>query len=319
MKELCGFSSDMATSTTVLENVGKIVPIYDGITRNGIGAIDGSFFNPTALRLTEFQRSGVIDPKLLALLQSKELYVSDALQNDMMPTKERGGIDMLSSSNSWTLVNNIAVPNENDDVTFDVNFCYVGAVVTKQDATGDYDENDEITDRSDSTMRTEYIESTASVCSYFASLSLGVLFTGTVQDSTAPHGCILMLSTGNVIFNIDTTIMAAQSMLDETVPIAVACLIPGSAYRHEHGIPGLTCAQSTLRRALSMETCVSQFQMAGEVKTVDDTALPYGCVSMKDTNAVVFNTRPSTTPCSESRVCICEKKRRRSTSGMKFE
>eukprot|EP00854_Cymbomonas_tetramitiformis_P000046 gene46-68_t len=303
--DFCGFSANMAKGEEVLEDVGKIVPIYQGIFQRSRGVQDDSFVNPSALHLSEFQREGVVDSKLLALLQSRDLYVSDSLQSDMMPTREKGGLDMHTSSNSWTLVNNIVVPNTDANLTFEVNFCYIGAVVTKQDAVGSAAarSGDGADPSGGLSSYPNYIESTASKCSSFASAVGASGFSGT-NDESLPHGCIVLIDSQTVYFNTATKITTAPSPGTNT---QLLCLVPGTDTGHAYGTVGLTCAESVFRQALTKEACLAKYGGDGSTVTVVNNAnLPYGCVRTSDLK-MKFNEYVSEASCSSQDLCDCER------------
>ncbi|KAK3255981.1 hypothetical protein CYMTET_34861 [Cymbomonas tetramitiformis] len=132
--DLCGISADILTNRSSLSEFGKLVPIYKGIFQDEVSAEDGSFYNPTSLDLKQFMHRSVVSPKLMSILSSKNLYISSVLEDELMPQLEKGGIDFDTSSLSWLMTNNIRLDYAPEFYTFDLSFCFIGAVITKEQA-----------------------------------------------------------------------------------------------------------------------------------------------------------------------------------------
>ncbi|KAK3249162.1 hypothetical protein CYMTET_41425 [Cymbomonas tetramitiformis] len=304
-KNLCGITSDMATNLSSFDTFGKLIPIYEGIFRNGASASDNSFENPSMLDLKEFLHYRAIDPELSSLLRTRQIYVSDALRDAILPEHQKGGMIMDSSILSWLMVNNIDLDFTGLDHTFDLTFCFVGAVTSKGNM------------RPDNFMRTvqsrldNYAGFTKQECkAYKDSLtnrwpSLTLTFEETT-DTQLPSGCLTELYTKKkVVYNND---------INTNLPILTMYLTCKSPYssspdeNYEFAKPGYTCAQSVVRFQIEKDMCgsLANANHAGNMLEVETMKDPPACFFDTARNRYVYNfALDSTTACSNAKLCKC--------------
>ncbi|KAK3234551.1 hypothetical protein CYMTET_55102 [Cymbomonas tetramitiformis] len=306
--ELCGITADMAKNLSSFETFGKLVPIYEGIFRNGTSASDNSFYNPSMLKLDQFLHHRAIDPELSSLLRSRQIYVSDALRNDLLPESQKGGMDIDSSALSWLLVNNIDLDYTGLDHTFDINFCFVGAVTSKDNM------------RMDTAMLSvqarlnAYVPYDKAGCRryYEGVLNLeatGVMITyNVVTEANLPSGCLesrSKVSLGEAPSFIAVSYNDHVNSLKPVVDHQLLCANPYGvlATSYETASAGYNCAQHVVRFRLSLAECQSAAGPAGVFQTTG-TSTPAGCF-VKDAKWYFNSNDASEVKCSASHVCRC--------------
>ncbi|KAK3249145.1 hypothetical protein CYMTET_41408 [Cymbomonas tetramitiformis] len=301
--DLCGIDPSMATDLNALEELGKLVPIYQGIFNDGISATDNSFYNPTTTSLDQHLNYAAVSPQLLKFMQSSQLYVSKTLQGEIFPILEKGGLHLGTSSNSWQMINNLDVTTP-ADMIFELTFCFLGAVATKFDS--GYDTSKLLAEA-------RYVDYTATTCATLAG-TLQLTFGGSVTEDDQPFGCygVKDSTTGSVTefaFNPSTQITSFEAPGDRMYVCPDPYLVNGEAYKER--LSSLTCGQTIYSAQLTAEECSSNYA-AGNYQSITSNTRPPGCIFVPASNQVAAsymynNAASSTVECGSTVQCKCER------------
>ncbi|KAK3251538.1 hypothetical protein CYMTET_39127 [Cymbomonas tetramitiformis] len=285
-EDLCGITPSMATDLSAFDDFGKLVPIYQGLFQDGISASDSSFVNPSAVSLSEFSHYGSVNSQLRDLMQSPHIYVSSSLRDDFLPVHEKGGLDLETSSLSWQMINNLDLDYTGVNTTFELSFCFLGAVATKHDSGYDMStllaeaaQSENVPDASGSS----YQDFTAVTCNALAIQNAAIWLGGVASEDDKPFGCygVSDATQPGVItqigFNPSTKIATSTSAGDRTY----ICLDP---HKVDDGtfklrVIGITCAQTIYSVQLDMSECQQVYQSQNYV-VISDTSKPSGCIKV---------------------------------------
>lgn len=320
-EDLCGITPSMAEDLSAFDDFGKLVPIYQGLFQDGLSATDNSFVNPSAVSLSEFFHYGSVDSKLRDLLQSPHIYVSSSLRDDFFPVHEKGGLDLETSALSWQMINNLDLDYTGVNTTFELTFCFLGAVSTKHDS--GYDMQTLLAEAS----KVETIpDASNAVGPSFTSVSCNALAVqtgaswigGTTPEPTMPFGCYGLIDThSNVMtsigFNPSTEIMTTTGAGQRTYVCMDPHKVDDGTYKFR--VAGLTCAQTVFSVQLTMDECAQSYQSHNYV-VISDTSKPSGCIRIAatDTLAEYYAYNRATLPdvvtpikCSSDVQCQCRR------------
>eukprot|EP00854_Cymbomonas_tetramitiformis_P005091 gene5091-6195_t len=303
--DLCGIAPSMITDLDAFDKLGKLVPIYQGLFQDGISATDNSFVNPSTMSLSEFFNYGAVSPQLRDVMQSSQIYVSESLREDFFPVHEKGGMDLETSALSWQMFNNIVLDSTDVNTTFELTFCFLGAVATKFDS--GYDTAKLLSE-------TRYQEFTASTCESFSERSASYSWIGSISESTKPFGCYALTSpiTGSwsqIGFNPSTEILTQTGLGDRTYICSDSNLVYGLDYKAR--LLTLTCGQVVYSEQLSSARCNSLYGASNYLGIVNDANKPSGCIYEPGTNGAAatysYNQAITTIQCQPQARCECER------------
>ncbi|KAK3283922.1 hypothetical protein CYMTET_8410 [Cymbomonas tetramitiformis] len=303
--DLCGITPSMITDLDSFDKLGKLVPIYQGLFQDGLSATDNSFVNPSTMSLSEFFNYGSVSPQIRDVMQSSQIYVSESLREDLFPVHEKGGMDLETSALSWQMFNNIVLDSTSADATFELTFCFLGAVATKFDS--GYDTAKLL-------YETRYQEFTASTCESFSERSTSYSWIGSISESTKPFGCYAITdqTTGSwsqIGFNPSTEILTSTGLGDRTYLCPDSNLVYGLDYRAR--LLSLTCGQVVYSEQLSSARCDSLYGASNYLGIVNDANKPSGCIYEPGTTGAAatysYNQAITTIQCQPQARCECER------------